>query len=269
MRAGYENIDVEACKWRGVRIGTVGGALSSSTADMAFALLLASARRVVELHAVATSPNWTVLDDNLGVEVSGGVLGIVGMGRIGLEVAKRGRGFDMTILYHNRNRRPKDIEDSVSATYVPSLHELLSRADFVVAAAPGTKENYHMFDSREFAAMKTNAVFVNIGRGSLVDHHALAGALQRGEIGSAGLDVTEPEPLPRDHPLLSLDNVIITPHRGIYTYAAKLVVPIIANSSLITVGSATMKCRMRMIHTAVKNIQAALNDEPMPSEITS
>ncbi|CAI8013483.1 Glyoxylate reductase/hydroxypyruvate reductase [Geodia barretti] len=104
-----------------------------------------------------------------------------------------------------------------------------------------------MFDSREFAAMKTNAVFVNIGRGSLVDHHALAGALQRGEIGSAGLDVTEPEPLPRDHPLLSLDNVIITPHRG----------------------SATMKCRMRMIHTAVKNIQAALNDEPMPSEITS
>ena len=223
--AGYEHIDVEACRSRGVRIGAVGTALSSSTADMAFALLLASALRITELHALATSPSWTTSDDNLikGVEVSGGVLGIVGMGRIGLEVAKRARGFEMSILYHNRNRRPKEIEDSVSTTYVPSLHELLSRADFVVAVAPGTKENYHMFDSREFSAMKSTAVFVNIGRGNLVNHTALAEALQRGEIGSAGLDVTEPEPLPRDHPLLSLDNVVITPHRGKIncSYAAK------------------------------------------------
>ena len=215
---GYERVDMAACKSRGVRVGTVGGVLSATSADMAMALLLASARGVVEWNSLSRDPNLTALNYNAmkGVEVWGGVLGIVGMGRIGLEVAKRARarGFDMTVLYHNRHQRPREVEESVCATYSPSLHELLSRADFVVVTVPGTAENRHMFDTNEFSAMKSTTVFVNIGRGSLVNHDSLAVALQRGEIGSVALDVTEPEPLPRDHPLLSLDNVIITPHRG-------------------------------------------------------
>lgn len=213
---GYEHIDIQACKVRGVRVGIVGDTLSATTADMAFALLLASARRVVEGNAIARDPNSTFQDDNsfLGLEVSGTALGIVGMGRIGLEVARRARGFDMTVLYHNRNRRPKDIEDRVSATYVSTLHELLCQADFVVLTATGLEKNYHMFGLPEFSAMKTTSVFVNVSRGGLVNQDALVEALTGKKIAAAGLDVTHPEPLPRDHPLLSLSNVTIMPHRG-------------------------------------------------------
>lgn len=213
---GYEHIDLEACKSRGVRVGNVGSTLSGTTADMAFALLLSSARKVVEGNTMARDPNWTSLDDNslLGLEVSGMVLGIVGMGRIGLEVAKRARGFDMTVLYHNRNRKPKEIEDEVCAIYVDTLHELLGQADFVVVSATGVEENHNMFGLPEFSAMKPTGVFVNVSRGSLVNQDALVKALTEGNIAAAGLDVTQPEPLPRDHPLLSLNNVTIVPHRG-------------------------------------------------------
>ena len=214
---GYEHIDLHACKSRGVRVGTVGTALSATTADMAFALMLASARRVAEGNALVRDPNWTTLDDNglFGLEVSGTTLGIVGMGKIGLEVAKRALGFDMSIVYHNRNHRPKEVEDEVCAKYIGSLHELLALSDFVVVAAPGSEENHHMFGSSEFSAMKSSCVFVNIGRGNLVDQEALVEALTEGKIAAAGLDVTDPEPLPRDHPLLSLSNATIVPHRGI------------------------------------------------------
>ena len=212
---GYEHIDLQACKARGIRVGTVGNSLSSTIADMAFALLLASARRVVEGNTRARGPAprvvWT---DFFGTEVSGSVLGIVGMGRIGLEVAKRARGFNMSILYHNRNQRPKEVEDKVCATYVSTLHELLAQSDFVVVAIPGLKENHNMFGSQEFSIMKPTSVFVNIGRGCLVKQDALVEALTKGKIAAAGLDVTDPEPLPPDHPLLSLDNVTITPHIG-------------------------------------------------------
>ena len=217
---GYEHIDLLACKSRGVRVGTVGTALSATTADMALALMLASARRVAEGNARTRDPNWTTLDDNglFGLEVSGQTLGIVGMGKIGLEVAKRALAFDMSILYYNRNCRPKEVEDQVCARYIGTLHELLALSDFVVVAAPGSRENYHMFGSSEFSVMKSTSVFVNIGRGNLVDQEALVQALTEGKIAAAGLDVTEPEPLPRDHPLLSLSNVTIVPHRGIKLY---------------------------------------------------
>ena len=215
--AGYEHLDMQLCKSRGVRVGITVNILSSTTADMAFALLLASARRVVEGDAIARDPNSTRFDLNwIGFEVSGMVLGIVGMGGIGLEVAKRARGFSMTVLYHNRNRRPREIEDQVQATYVDSLHKLLGQVDFVVVAAPGSEENFHMFGRAEFSAMKTTAVFVNVSRGSLVDHDALLEALKGGRIAAAGLDVTQPEPLPRDHPLLSLRNITFTPHSGMH-----------------------------------------------------
>lgn len=211
---GYDHIDLQACKAREIRVCTVGSSLSATIADMAFALLLAASRRVVEGNTRARSMSNIWSNDFFGMEVSGSVLGIVGMGKIGFEVAKRGRGFSMPILYHNRNRRSKEIEDEVHATYVATLHDLLAQSDFIVVAAPGTKENHHMFDSQEFSNMKSTSVFVNIGRGSLVNHDALVEALTKGKIAAAGLDVTDPEPLPPSHPLFSLNNVTITPHIG-------------------------------------------------------
>ena len=212
---GYDHIDLQACKARGVRVSNTPDVLSGTTADMAFSLLLAAARRVVEGNAIAKHPNTTSFDGNwFGRQVCGATIGIVGLGRIGLEVAKRACGFDMNVLYHNRHRRPTEVEEQVRATYIPSLHELLRRADFVVAAVPGSKENFQLFGKAEFSAMKRTGVFINIARGSLVDQEALVQALREGTIAAAGLDVTQPEPLPRDHPLLSLSNLTITPHTG-------------------------------------------------------
>ena len=210
---GYDHIDLQACKARGIRVGTAGSCLSTTVADLAFTLLLSSARRIVEGNTRARGP-WSNTNF-LGTEVSGSVLGIVGMGKIGLEVAKRARGFNMSILYHDIIRRPNEVEEEVCATYVATLNQLLSLSDFVVVAIPGTKENHNMFGSEEFSIMKPTSVFVNIGRGCLVKQDALVEALTKGKIAAAGLDVTDPEPLPPDHPLLSLDNVTITPHIGI------------------------------------------------------
>ncbi len=212
---GYEHIPVALCRARGVRVGTTPGVLSDTTADMAFALLLAAARRVVEGDAVAKDRNTKSFDLNwFGFQVSGATVGIIGMGRIGSQVAKRARGFDMKVLYHNRKPCSKALEEEMQATYVPDLHDLLRQSDFVVLSAPGSKETIGMMGRAEFSAMKKNAVLVNIARGNLVDHDALTDCLQRGQLGAAGLDVTDPEPLPRDHPLLSLPNVTITPHTG-------------------------------------------------------
>ena len=212
---GCDYIDVKECRLRGIRVGNIPGVLNDVTADMAFALLLSSARRVVEGDAIAKNSQTTSFDMNwFGYQVSGATIGIVGMGRIGLQVARRARGFDMKVLYHNRNQRPKEVEDTVQATYVPNLHDLLKKSNFVIMVIPASKESYRMIGRAEFAAMKKTAVFINIARGSLVDHNALTEALKTGQLAAAGLDVTDPEPLPRDHPLLSLPNVTITPHMG-------------------------------------------------------
>lgn len=242
---GYDNIDLEACKTRGIRVGYTPGVLSDTTADMSFALLLAVARRVVEGDRIGKSPDTTHFDQGwFGLQVSGMTCGIIGMGRIGTEVAKRARGFDMRILYHNRNQKPKEIEEQLQVTY-SSLDNLLTQSDFVILVAPASKETYRMMGRAQFSAMKKTAVFVNISRGSLVDHGALLEALQSGTIAGAGLDVTDPEPLPRDHPLLSLPNTIITPHSG----------------------SATLHTRKKMAQLTIDNIMAALKGEPMPKEL--
>lgn len=270
---GYDHIDLQACKARSVRVGTTPDVLSGTTADMAFSLLLAAARRVVEGNAIAKNPNTTSYDGNwFGYQVCGATVGIVGLGRIGLEVAKRACGFDMNVLYHNRHRRPTEIEEQVRATYVSSLHELLRRADFVVAAVPGSKENFHLFGKSEFSAMKRTGVFVNIARGSLVDQEALVQALREGTIAAAGLDVTQPEPLPRDHPLLSLSNITITPHSG---ESLSLVLWIINSwlcnhsDAALFLGSATLHCRLRMVQMVMDNIRAALSGQQMPNEVTA
>ena len=243
---GYDHVDVRACIARGVRVGYTPEVLNDTTADMAWALLLAAARRVVEGDQISKSPETSRMDPNwFGYQVSGMTLGIIGMGRIGLEVAKRAVGFNMRILYHNRNHCSKEDEDLVQATYVSSLPDMLGQSDYVVLVAPGGKETYNMMGREQFGAMKKNGIFVNISRGSLVDQDALVEALSGGTIAAAGLDVTNPEPLPRDHPLVTLPNVTITPHTG----------------------SQTLHTRIRMVQRTIDNIWAALRGEPMPSEL--
>ena len=244
---GYDHIDLTACKLRGVRVTYVPEVSNDTTADMAWALLLAAARRVVEGDKISKSPKTTTVDPNwFGFQVSEMTLGIIGMGRIGLEVAKRAVGFKMgRILYHNRNRRSKEDEDSVQAKYVSSLLDMLGQSDYVVLAAPGGDETYKMMGREQFGAMKKSGIFVNISRGTLVDQDALVEALRGGTIAAAGLDVTEPEPLPRDHPLLTLPNVTITPHTG----------------------SQTLHTRMQMVERTIDNIWAALRGDDMLKEV--
>ena len=244
---GYDHIDLKTCAERGVRVGYTPGVLNKTTADMAWALLLSCARRVVEGDAISKSPETAAFDLNwLGHQVSGTTLGIVGMGRIGYEVARRAVGFDMNVLYHNRHPRSSDEEKAVNATYVPSLLSLLEQSDYVVLSAPATEETCHMMSRDQFQAMKKSAVFVNVSRGTLVDQIALAEALKNGSISAAGLDVTDPEPLPRDHALLTLPNVTITPHTA----------------------SATIQTRQGMVQMTIDNIKAALQGQPMVNEVT-
>ena len=168
------------------------------------------------------------------------------MGRIGCKVARRALGFDMKILYNKRRRQDESVEKALSAEYCPSLHDMLPRCDFVMSIIPGMKENEKMFSTREFQAMKRSAVFVDIGRGSVVDQEAMARALSEGTIAAAGVDVTSPEPLPRDHPLLQLPNLTITPH----------------------VGNATLNCRRRMLRLAINNLLCGLEGRSCECEVT-
>ncbi len=245
---GYEHVDVQACFAKGVRVGYTPDVLNAATADMGWALLLSSARLLVDGDKISRDPNTTEIELNrFGFQVSGTTLGIIGMGRIGLEFAKRAMGFDMKLLYHNRCPCSKEVEKSVNATYVPKLEDLLCQSDFVVLVAPSTPETYHMMSDPQFKAMKTTGIFVNIARGKLVDQDALVAALRDRTIAGAGLDVTDPEPLPRDHPLLTLHNVTLTPHTG----------------------SATFHTRMGMVKMTIDNIWAALKGEKMVNEVNN
>ena len=243
---GYNHVDLEACKCRGIRVGYTPDILNDATADLGWTLLLATARRVPEGDAICRHPDTRAFDTTwFGAQVSNTTLGIIGMGRIGLEVAKRAAGFKMEVLYHNRQRCSQDIEESVCATYVETLEQLLNRSDHVVLIAPATPSTRHMMSYQQFSAMKPTATFVNISRGSLVDQDALVQALKSGQIAAAGLDVTEPEPLPRDHALLQLPNVVLMPH----------------------VGSATLSTRHEMLQLTIHNIKAALEGGEMPQEV--
>ena len=243
---GYDHIDLKVCARRGIRVGYTPGTLSDTTADMAWALLLATARKVVEGDGIARSPKTLKYDTSwYGLQVNGTTLGIIGMGRIGIEVARRAAGFKMKVLYHNRKPVAKEVEVSVGASYVSTLTQLLQESDHVVLVAPATKETYRMMGANEFRAMKKTATFVNIARGTLVDHDALTEALRNGTIAAAGLDVTDPEPLPRDHALLTLPNITHTPHTG----------------------SATLRTRMDMVQMSIDNVWAAIRGEPMVNEV--
>ncbi len=243
---GVDHIDVAAATARNILVGNTPGVLDGATADMAFALLLAAGRRLVEGDRYARGPNFLRYDPSymLGREIHGATLGIFGLGRIGTQVARRARAFDMTVLYCNRRPRP-DIEASLGVKYV-SRDELLAAADYVVLTVPLTAETRHLVGAAEFAKMKPTSILINAARGPVVDTAALTEALSRRRIYAAGLDVTDPEPLPRDHPLLKLDNVIIAPH----------------------LGSATEQTRQRMAEMSIDNLLAGLAGKPLPFRVT-
>jgi len=238
MAVGYDNVDVEAAKERGIAVTNTPGVLDETTADTAFMLLLAAARRLGESERTLRAGNWEWWGPKLfvGVDVWGKKLGIVGMGRIGQAVARRGKGFGMEILYHNRSRK-EDAEKELDARHV-ELDELLVTADFVSIHTPLTDETQHLIGARELDKMKATAVLVNTSRGPVVDEEALADALADGHIFAVGLDVYENEP--RVHPkLLELENAVLAPH----------------------IGSGSAETRDRMAVLAAENIVAVLSGE--------
>jgi glyoxylate reductase len=242
---GVDHIDVAAAAQRGIPVGNTPGILDGATADMAFALLLAAGRRLVEGDRYARGPNFLRYDPSymLGREIHGATLGIVGMGRIGAQVARRARAFEMTVLYHNRRPRPEAAE-ALGAKFV-ALDELLANADYVVLTVPLTAETRHLIGRAELARMKPTCIVINVARGPVIDTDALTEALTKRTIYAAGLDVTDPEPLPRGHPLLQLENVIVAPH----------------------LGSATEQTRQRMAQMSIENLLAGLAEKPLPYQV--
>uniref|UniRef100_A0A8C3VM02 Glyoxylate reductase/hydroxypyruvate reductase n=1 Tax=Catagonus wagneri TaxID=51154 RepID=A0A8C3VM02_9CETA len=243
---GLDHLDLKLIASFGVKVANTPHAVSNPTADLGMALLLAAARRVVEGHQLAISPHTENFSANwMGQEVTGATLGIIGMGSIGYKIAQRARAFEMKILYHNRKRRNLEEEEAVGATYCERLDDLLQQSDFVMLAVSLTPQTQGLIGRRELSLMKPTAALINVGRGLLVDQDALVEALQTGIIKAAALDVTYPEPLPRDHPLLELKNVTLTPH----------------------IGSATHQARQQMMENLVESILASLSGLPIPNEV--
>ena len=242
---GVDHIDLDAAKKRGLPVGNTPQLLDGATADMTFGLILATARLMIVGDRYARSAEFTHFDPSymLGTEVHSTVMGIIGLGNIGYQVAKRGRGFDMEILYHNRRPNVR-AETDLAACRVP-LDDLLKQSDYVVLNMPLTDATANMIGTREFRLMKESAILINTARGGVVDHDALVDALQTGQIAAAGLDVTEPEPLPRNHPLLAMENVVIMPH----------------------LGSATRQTRLAMAQRTVDNLKAGVEGNTMLSRI--
>ncbi|KAA0955770.1 D-glycerate dehydrogenase [Sporosarcina sp. ANT_H38] len=214
MAVGYNNVDLEAAMEYGVIVTNTPGVLNETTADLAFALLLATARQLISAEDAIRSGNWTSWAPMrfTGMDVGGATIGIIGMGRIGEAVARRAKGFDMRVLYHNRNRKTEaEVEHGFEFM---ELEALLKEADFVVILTPYTPETVGMIGARELKLMKNTAVLINVARGGIVDESALYDALKDGEIWAAGLDVFETEPVPLDNLLLTLPNVTVLPHIG-------------------------------------------------------
>ncbi|MGC9347491.1 MAG: 2-hydroxyacid dehydrogenase [Anaerolineae bacterium] len=239
---GYNNIDVDACTARGIPVGNTPGVLTDTTADFAWALLMATARRVVEATHYVVEGRWKTWGPRLllGVDVHGATLGIIGFGRIGQAVARRAKGFDVRVLYHDPY--VGDVDPDLADAQQVDLPTLLRDSDFVSVHVPLTDETHHLIGSEELAQMKSSAVLINTSRGPVVDPEALAKVLEAGGIAGAGLDVTEPEPIPADHPLVGLVNCVVTPH----------------------IASASVTTRDKMAMIAAENLIAGLQGERLP-----
>ncbi|MFC0274381.1 2-hydroxyacid dehydrogenase [Metabacillus herbersteinensis] len=214
MAVGYNNIDVEAATKKGIMITNTPGVLTETTADLTFALLMATARRIVESSNYIREGKWETWSPMLltGQDIYGSTLGIIGMGRIGEALAKRAAGFNMKLLYHNRSRK-EELEQELGLSYT-DMNSLLRESDFVCVLTPLTPETKNLIDYEQLALMKETAVLINTARGGVVNEEALYEALKNGEIWAAGLDVFEQEPISMENPLLSLPNVIAIPHIG-------------------------------------------------------
>ncbi|PIE54803.1 MAG: D-glycerate dehydrogenase [Dethiosulfovibrio peptidovorans] len=230
---GYNNVDVAEAIARGVRITNTPGVLTEATADVAFGLLMAAARRFSEAERFLRSGQWLCWHSTmlLGREIFGATLGLVGYGRIARAVARRARGFGMTVLYHTPSGPKPDVQD---ASWVP-LEELLRKSDFVSLHCPLTEATHHLIGAAELAAMKPDGVLINTARGDVVDQESLVRALKDGNIMAAGLDVYSDEPLAVDDPLLSLDNVVLLPHIGSATREAREAMAVMAASNVLAV----------------------------------
>ncbi len=227
---GVDNIDIDACTARKIPVGHTPGVLVEATADLFFGLLLSAARRIPEGWNLVKSGAWEQKQSlPLGIDLYGKTLGIVGMGRIGSAVVKRAQASGLTVIYHNRHPHPDS--EKLHVNYV-SFDELLVSSDFIMILVPLSKESYQLFGATEFTKMKSTAYLINGARGKVVDTTALYQALKTGEIAFAALDVTDPEPLSANHPLLTLPNILITPH----------------------IGSATHETRDKMARLAAENI---------------
>ena len=240
---GYDNIDVKAATERGIPVGNTPGVLTDTTADFAFTLLMAVARRVVEGVDYVRAGKWKTWGPRLllGQDVHGATLGIIGFGRIGQAMARRAKGFDMKVLYYDIYRR-EDLEQSMGVQYA-DMDTLLRESDFVTIHTDLNESTYHLLDREAFAKMKPTAILINTARGPIVDPEALAEALEQGKIAGAGLDVTEPEPINMDSPLLKFPNCVIVPH----------------------IASASVATRGLMARMAAENLLAGLRGERLPN----
>lgn len=236
LAVGYDNIDLNAAKQYGITVTNTPDVLTETTADLAFALLMATARRIVEANHYIEKDLWNNWSPYLlaGSDIHHQTIGIVGMGRIGEAIARRAKGFGMSVVYHNRSRK-YDAEKELQATYV-AFDQLLSEADFVVSVVPLTKETAGIFDENAFNKMKSSAIFINVSRGATVDEDALVKALKTKQISAAGLDVFHEEPIRANHPLMELENALCLPH----------------------IGSASINTRTKMIDLCMENITAVL-----------
>jgi glyoxylate reductase len=242
LAVGYDNIDVAAATRRGIPVGHTPGVLTETTADFAWALMMAAARRVGEAEREVRSGLWQPWGPDVltGLDVYGKTLGIIGLGRIGKAVARRARGFSMRILYNNATR-DLEAEEELGVEFV-TFDRLLAQSDFISLHLYYSPEARHLINRSAFEQMKPNAVLVNTARGAVVDPEALTWALQTRRIAAAGIDVFDPEPIPPNTPLLELENVVITPH----------------------IASAGKETRQKMAMMSVENILAGLKGAPIP-----
>ena len=236
---GYDNVDVAACTASGVPFGNTPGVLTEATADLTYLLVLSAARRLKESVAIVQEGRWTPTSPiPLGVDLFGKTLGMVGLGQIGSAVARRAMASGMNVIYYNRRRRSPQEENG--AVYV-DFAELLTKADFIVVLVPLNEDSRGLFGAAEFAKMKKTAFFINAARGAIVKTEELYAAVRAGVIAGCALDVTDPEPIPADHPLLQLPNAFVTPH----------------------IGSATLETRNRMAMLAAENLILGLEKKTL------
>jgi glyoxylate reductase len=242
LAVGYNNIDIQAASARGIIVTNTPGVLNETTADLTFTLLMATARRVVEASEFLRSGQWGAWSPMqlTGQDIHGSTIGIIGLGRIGEALVKRAKGFDMNVLYYNRTRKLEK-EKEFDIQYA-ELTDLLQQSDYICILLPYSTEVHHLIGKQALSLMKKNAILINSARGGIVDEEALYHALKDGQIWAAGLDVFEQEPVPVDHPLLSLPNVVTLPH----------------------IGSASVKTRLAMAHLAADNLVNVLTgNEPI------